>query len=114
MSDFKTFCEVIAYKPSGHTLYHMREAEAGDRGRFKKWRDRPGCDGAFRLFLLNDRDRVQGAGCVVRGDARLLSDLSDPSDLSDLSDPSQKGKKGNLGVFRLLRLIFQTIEISFS
>jgi hypothetical protein len=53
--------------------------------RFKKWRNRPGCEGAFSLFLLNNRvrgaggrvrgagGRVQGAGCRVR----FLSDLSD-------------------------------------
>jgi len=35
--------------------------------RFKKWRNRPGCEGAFRLFLLNNRGRVRGAWCVVRG-----------------------------------------------
>ena len=28
--------------------------------RFKKWRNRPGCEGVFRLFLLNDRGRVRG------------------------------------------------------
>jgi hypothetical protein len=42
--------------------------------RFKKWRNRPGCEGAFRLFLLSNRcrvqgagDRGQGAGCRVQG-----------------------------------------------
>jgi hypothetical protein len=36
------------------------------QGAFKKWRNRPGCDGAFSLFLLNDRGGVRGAGCRVR------------------------------------------------
>ncbi len=40
--------------------------------RFKKWRNRPGCEGAFSLFLLNNRvrgagGRVRGAGCRVQG-----------------------------------------------